>query len=441
MDAVKKAQNRVTMSKAWTLLCMGVLSACIWGYASPAYSQSVGVNPDDIDSLPDEDSVLGRPRPEYSAQGVPLGGFRLYPAITLGTFYDDNVFRAASDKEGDTFFEFAPQLSLRSQWTRHSLGMRASATRYQFSKFSSENKTDWTIVGNGRVDIATGMAFSAALQHLSTSERRDSPDQINAAEPTPYEQTGAHLVFSYNPYRLGLQLAADFDRTTFGNTKVLAEAGGGEQDNHDRDRDDYTIVGTALYEFSPGYAAFLRPTYEKRIYDLQTARAQGRNTEGYRIDTGVNLLLSRLIRGEVYAGYIREDLEGPSFEDLSGLDYGASLQWFPSEVITVHLDASRIPAATTLVGASLRDDRTVEIGVDYEFRRNVIVQADFQYIDAQFEGITRHDRNFSTQVGVRYLLNPYLSANARFTHNNRDSTEGGRTFSDNVVAISVNAHL
>jgi hypothetical protein len=411
------------------------------GLTSPVHSQIRGLNGGNIFSAADDDSVTGRARPEYDAQGIPVGGFRAYPNLSVGASFDDNVLRAESDPKSDYFFQFSPQLNLRSQWSRHYLGIGAQATRYQYSTLSSENRTEWDVAGAGRADILTGVDLSVNGRYDSTFEARTSRDQIGAAEPTPYQHSDVGVVFSYDPYRLGLQVSAGFQRYNFDDTKLLSSFGGGLLDNDDRDRDVYSIATTALYELSPGYGLFFRPEYEKREYDLQTGRAAGRDSQGYKIDGGLNLLLGGLIRGEAYAGYVNQNFQGIQFSDVSGIDYGAALRWFPSQLITVHLNAARTLNATTLVGASVSDERSVELGADYELRRNIILQASVSYIAARFEGITRHDEDSSAQLGISYLLNPYVSADAKFTHTNRTTTERGFAFADNVVSITLSGHL
>ena len=431
---------RAVMCKRWSLPYMlGFIFICVSGFASPAYPQNKDINT--IDSPADDDSVIGRSRPEYDAQGVPLGAFRVYPVLNASASYDDNVLRTNASPQSDSFVEIVSQLSLRSQWSRHYLGLSAAVMRYQYSKLSSEDRNEWQVVGDGRLDVVTGVGFSAAVQHTSTFELRTSRDQVGAAQPTPYQRSDVSLTFSYDPYRFGLQVVAEFERYHYDSTKLSPSFGGGLLNNDDRDRNVYSIHATAQYELSPGYAAFIRPTYEERIYDLQTGRASGRDSRGYKIDAGVNLLLSRLISGEAYGGYISQDLQGSSFADLSAIDYGAALSWYPSELVTVHLNASRTPNATTLAGASLSDERYLEVGIDHELLRNVIVQGALSYTDTQFEGNPRHDQDFTAQVGVRYFLNPYLTVNARITHTVRDSTDIERRYSDNAISISVSAYL
>jgi hypothetical protein len=51
-----------------------------------------------------DETVLGRPRPDYSPIGIEVGGgglFTLFPKVTVGAIYDDNVFREEHHGQGD----------------------------------------------------------------------------------------------------------------------------------------------------------------------------------------------------------------------------------------------------------------------------------------------------------------------------------------------------
>lgn len=426
----------------WRLLFVfGLILTFIAGNARPAHSQIPTQDLSDlsdIESPLENESVIGRSRPEYDPIGLPLGGFRAYPTVDLGAFYDSNVLRTDSDPQHDYVIQMTPGLNLRSQWVRHYLAARMSATRYRYSRVSSENRTEWNATAGGRLDILTAFNLAGAGSYESTFESRTSRDQDGAARPTPYSRTGARAALSYNPARLGLQLGGEYERYDYGHTELV---GGGERDNDDRNRDVYTMYTTALYEFSPGYGAFVRPSFEKRVYDLDTGRAAGRDLNAYRVDGGVSLLLTRLITGEAYLGYMHYDLEGINFQDLSGLDYGAQIRWYPSELITVHLNASRTPNATTITGASVGDDRYVSVGADYEVLRNVIVQGSLAYTDSRFSGTERRDEDFGAQLGLRYLMNRYLTANLRISRTTRVSTAADAGFVDNIFFVSLRGHL
>jgi len=428
------------MFSMWRLLSvLGLALTFLEGNVRPAHSQIPSDDLSDIETPLENESVLGRSRPEYDPIGLRLGGFLLFPTVDVGASYDSNVLRTDSDSQHDYIIQMTPRLNLRSNWIRHYLAARASATRYRYSRLSSENRTEWNASAGGRLDILTGFNLAGAASYESTFEDRTSRDQDGAARPTPYTQSGGRAALSYNPGRLGLQLGAEYEHYDYGHTELVPDFGGGERNNDDRNRDVYSMYATALYEFSPGYGAFVRPSFETRDYELNTGRAAGRDSNGFKLDGGVSLLLTRLITGEAYLGYIDYDFEG--FEDFSGINYGAALRWYPSELITVHLNASRTPNATTITGASVGDDNYVSVGADYELLRNVIVQGSIAYTDSRFSGTDRHDEDFATQLGLRYLMNRYITANLSVARTTRSSTSASAGFVDNILFVALRGHL
>jgi hypothetical protein len=420
------------------LSVFGLALLCLPANVRPAYSQLPAQDLSDIETPLERNSVLNRERPEYEPLGIRLGAFRVFPTANLNVVYDDNVLRTDSNALSDWAFSLTPAINVRSDWTRHYLAARASATRYRYARLSSENRTEWNATAGGRLDILTGFNLAGAASYDATYEDRTSRDQEGARRPTPYSETGARAAISYNPFRFGMQLGVGFQRYDYGHTELV---GGGERNNDDRDRDVYSMYTTAVYEFSPGYGVFIRPSFEKREYDLQTGRATGRDSTGYKIDSGVTLLLTQLVQGELFLGYINQDFEGANFADLSGLDFGGRIEWYPSELITVHFNASRTPNATTITGASVGDDRYVSVGADYELRRNVILRGGLAYTDSRFTGTSRRDQDVGAQIGVRYLMNRYLTADLTYLRTTRSSTSENSGFADNTLFLGLRGHL
>lgn len=408
---------------------------------SPAHSQYLEDIPQAVLQVLEDNSVTGRRRPEYEPAGLPLGSFRAYPELRTGVAFDDNVLRMKEDVRGDALFNALGRFAVRSEWTRHYLAASASVARAQYMQLTSENKTEWGVSGTGRLDILTGLNLTGTGSHIYTFESRTSRNQIGAARPTPIRRSNAAVTLAYNPYWLGLRLDGQFDRYDYSETNLLPSFGGGVRSNRDRTLNQYSVSGTALAEFSPGYAAFMRATYRERDYDSMSDRALGRDAQGYDLDAGVNLLLTSLVTGEAYVGYRRLQFAGPQFRDLSDVTYGASLRWYTTEVLNLYLRAARTPNPTIFPNASIADSQSVEMGVDYEFRRNVILQLSGMYTGTQFVGISRYDRDWRAQLGVSYLLNRYLSADLQVAHSMRSSNALAAGFDDNIVSVALTGHL
>jgi hypothetical protein len=383
--------------------------------------------------------VMDRNRPEYDAKGLPLGGFRLRPALDVGVNTDDNVFRTETGAESDIYYTISPSLDLKSQWSRHSFELTAGLTRYQYSRHGSENRTDWNVGAKGRLDVLRGAIIDGATSYRVLHEPRYSPDEPGgAARPTEYSLYQADASATYQPNRFGLSAGAHFDRYEYRPTPLV---GGGLFNNHDRDQDQYSAFVKASYEMAPGYAVFLRGSYDRHNFDQKLDRyGFDRDSRAYHADAGVNFFATHLLQGEFFAGFVNESFEAP-FKNINAFDYGAALHWYATPLMTFHLTASRAFDDTTLAGASVSDDRSFGAAMDYELLRDLIVQTHVAYIDSRFENIAREDKILEAAFNVKYLINRYLSANAGYVFSRRNSSVPGQDFIDNSVMATLHFQL
>jgi hypothetical protein len=387
-------------------------------------------------------AVLDRPRPEYDAKGIPLGGFRLFPTLDLSTAFDDNV-RRLENGESDWYFEEAPTLRLESQWGRHFLEFYGGANNYNYAKATSLNLTDWDVGSDGRLDVIQGASIGAGASTGEYHEPLFSPNTLgNQISPNRYHKTVADVTGNYAPDRVGLGLGGQFERFNYENVPLV---GGGILDNSDRAEDEYEGFARGTYKFSPGYTAVLKVDYNSRKFD-QFADSAGihRDSIGYQVTGGVNILLNHLLTGEVAVGYLEQHFDqnqATPLPNVTGLDFNAQLDWFASDLMTVHLNAGRYISDVVLVGASASDDKLVKLSTDYELLRNVIAQAYFQFDSSSLRGIGRTDNYPGAGIGARYLMNEYLSANVMYNFNARSSTALGANYTDNTISFTVTGHI
>jgi hypothetical protein len=97
-------------------------------------------------------TVRDRPRPDYDPIGVPLGGFVAFPSITVSSEYNDNIFATDDNTEDDIITRLRPNVDLRSNWSRHLLGLTLGADLGFYADNTDENFQDFNVVGNGRYE-------------------------------------------------------------------------------------------------------------------------------------------------------------------------------------------------------------------------------------------------------------------------------------------------
>ncbi len=399
-----------------SLLVMGCLAA-----ACPALAQ-------------EELGVMDRSRPDYDAKGLPLGALRLKPALDIGASVDNNVNRTSATPQSDIYFTATPSFSLKTQWSQNMLELVGSLTRYQYSSLTEENRTDWNVGLNARTDVWHDIAINSSTSYSLYHEPRYSPnDPGNAAAATAYALTHAEISIDKQPDDFGVSIGGAFNRFDYRATPLI---GGGTQNNNGRDEKSWSAFAKASYAFAPGFAVFLRGSYDARQYDITSPR----DWHGYHATAGTDLFLSHLIRGEVFVGYVNLQFKAP-LQSIATMDYGAALHWYATDLMTFHLTAERQFNETTIAGASISDDKVFGASVDYEVLRNLILQGHADYTDSRFVGTGRNDHIWEAGLKARYLLNRYMAAEAGYTWQRRQSNVVGQGFNDNTFSAGLHFQL
>jgi len=386
-------------------------------------------------ALPQGAGVLDRARPEYDAAGLLVGSFLLFPTFVAGVSDDDNIFRSPGATVSDVFWTFSPRLDLRSQWSQDILQIYSQADDYKYARHDDESRTNWIVGGASEVGIAPGTVVDAHASYFETHESRGSPDISTAAlSPTAFSLLHTDVSILNQPGPLGLSAGVSFDRHVYDPTTLI---GGGLVDNTDRNSNIVEPYGKVSYETETGSSIFARASYNTRDFDLQFDRnGFQHSSDGYRLDAGLQTQLSPLIKGTMFIGYLQQNFKAP-LHSVSGFDFGSQIDWYVTELMTVHLSTARILTDTTIAGASSEDQRTIQVSADYELLRNLILQANFGYENDTFDGTSRTDHLTSFGLGAKYLLDRRLSFYAHYDHGGRDSTAGGGNFSDNLVSAGI----
>lgn len=384
--------------------------------------------------------VAERQYDAYTAQGVRVGSFVLRPSLTVSETYDSNVFAANTGEVSDFVTDVNPNVVFESDWANHSLRLEADLEQSLHASEDSEDATDWTLGVSGRLDVLTNTEVRAGLLYGSLTEDRGEPEDVGAAaEPTDYEMFEGSLGITQRFNRLSFDVDAEYADLDFDDTPLI---GGGFDENDDRDRSVLEVAVQVGYQLVADTVVFLRGTYNDRDYELDVpAVALNRDSNGYEVVAGVSFELGSLATGEVFAGYQEQSFDDPSFSAVSGIAYGASVDWYVTPLTTLRLSADTAIEDTTSGGASAFESQTVGIGVDHEFLRNLVASLDVDYTEEDFSSSARKDEIYEVEVGIDYLIDRVFSIGIFAGYEERDSSVAGDSFSRETVGVRLRSAL
>jgi hypothetical protein len=184
----------------------------------------------------------------------------------------------------------------------------------------------------------------------------------------------------------------------------------------------------------------MRALYDGRNFDHDV-----RSSTGGRIDAGLAFAPNKAWNGEVYLGWLHQEFKSP-LPDFSTIDYGAAIDWYPSDVLTFHFTASRAASDIVLPGFTVSDDQTFRLSADYEVRHDLIVQGAIGYTNSHLEGpsFARTDQYPSAGVTVRYLIDRYASAEFGYLYSSRHSAPNPfavLNFRDQIFTAGLRLHI
>ena len=406
-------------------------------------------------------SVVDRVQAFNRAEGLRTGSFVVRPQLDLGAGWTSNVFALSdsglpglqfAEDESALFGFVRGSVAAVSDWRRHEVSFDAYVEATENERFASEGFVTAGASLGGLLEVGrfSEVFGSVSYDHLregrevnNTFVLADEPVQFDVARAEVGVQRGfgrtrASVRFDLADYDYddvqivpvalfeqaadgGLALGADgnpIQLTGADGAPLFLAQGTGDQDF--RDHTASRATAEAAYALSPDTALVVRGQLERREFDGRDEFGADRDSEGFRVAAGAEFDVTSLIRGEVTVGYFERDLEDPRFEDASGLGVDVGIEWFPTELTTVTLTASRDVEDSPFVGAGavVREQATVQ--VDHELRRNVHLYAYGGLGQDAFDDLDREFDTVRAGAGARYYVSDQLSVGASYDYLGQD---------------------
>lgn len=428
---------------------VGALAAAAHG--PPARAQAIQANvlpaefPDDY-VRGQSVGVALRPRPDYDPIGALIGGFQVFPSIDSVLAYTSNVLATPMGAVGAGYAGLDPAVSAQSTWSNAQVAMAAGAHLKQFFSHASENETGWFVTTDDQVNLTSYDVASIGGGFERTYLSRDAGTYpAGSAAPVGLLHGSAYLREAHEAGLVKLLAAANFDSLRY---QAVPSLSGGTIEQATNDRDVWRLSGRGEYALTPDTALFGQVSYSRTAYTHLAAGEADPSSNTFRALTGATFDTAFLIRGTLGLGVESRTFGAGAYRALTGVTAAAKLEYFPTQLVTVTGSFRRLIEDTQATGSSGYFNTGADIRVDYELLRNLLLDAQGDFEQDDFAGISRTDRIVSGGLGARYLVNRRLQLHGDLTWLHREASAvfsgpvvRGPVFDEIRLAVGIKAQL
>ena len=294
-----------------------------------------------------------------AGDGIPLGGWLLFPSVRTYTLYSDNLFQSSSAPISALGFGTSP--SLTAQWSNgiHATTLYGNIDRQIFPTDNEINTFDGQATATQRYSPLPDLTFTALGDYthktISSSLTNSIPSAIVTPPPTAtvlpdgntelpngtiVSPTG-QIVGSASPALMtnGTSLINPYDQFTgtvsankIFNHGILTLSSSAA-------RTSYTTPGSLDFttsSFSENGAVWLGPVfyaYSNGSFARTSYAPPNPNSSAYRVVGGIGTRQLGLFRGSIYFGHQGSEIEGSG--QAGGDVYGGMMSYYPTPAWTV----------------------------------------------------------------------------------------------------------
>ncbi len=384
---------------------------------------------------PEDLPVRTRIQPGYEPVGVRAGSWMLFPMITAGGLYDSNVFASNATRQSDIAVVAAPTLRAQTLWQRHYIDVEAGIRSLSFLDHPGLDQTDASFKSRARIDVAHDAAILTRVQAAYLHERPGSLNSpTGAVEPTPYGLFSGDVTYRKEFNRLttsfgGLVNAYDYGSTRAQDGSIIS------QDS--RDGQVYAGHGRVDYAFSPMFGVF--GAFEANRRELRGTPTESLSSRGYRALAGIDVELTHLITGELGIGYNSQQFDASTIGTIEGPAYRALLVWSPTRMMDVYFKAEQLVTQSSETRAFGIRAYALQLGIDYELRRNIVLSVAGTFENDKFFGTVRDDDVYASHSELKYLLNRHFAISLRHRYLSRNSSDPSSSYDKHEVGLNVTA--
>ena len=314
-------------------LLLAALVAGLYGRSACAQITSAG------DTVLFRSDVAGtRVEPQYQATPLVIGPMLATIALTARLATDSNIFRTAENARHDAYLEAIPSVGIAARFGAHTATLSARAATRRFARFSSENRNAVDVAYGGQIDLGPPSTASFRTTYGRESEQRGSAGlNLVAAGPAELQRIESSASVSTEFRRLGVSASVGIARRSY---DALRPANSPAISQAFRDIKALRVGSRVNFRAGPAATIFASGA-ANRTQSIERSQGQLRDATGYTLLAGLRSDTESLIVGEVGIGWRGQNYRNPAFRDFAGLTYDATVDWYPTRLVSVRVQAGQ----------------------------------------------------------------------------------------------------
>jgi hypothetical protein len=384
-----------------------------------------------------------KPKPDpapFDPIGIGADSLRLFPFVETGIGYDTNPNRLANGVKASPYWRSDAGVTMNSNWSEHSLTADLHGGYSDYFQNHDADRPNGVGKITGRIDVTRDTQVDLDTHFTLDTQQPGSPQlavpgSVLIVNRPLIETFGGSVGVTERLNRLSLSLRGTFDRYQYqnglnsdGSTYLLSE----------NNYNDYGITGRAAYELKPGLIPFVEITGDTRHHDqLLDTSGYDRNSNGLSGRAGSTFEFSRLLTGEIAAGYANRNYADARLGTLNGPTIDGSLIWTATPLTTLSFKAATNLVETTYPGATGALSHQVSFELAHALFRNFTLTGFGSYTNNLYEGAPITENLYSAGLRGEYKLTRSISIKASFTHERFMSTLSGIDYTANVFLLGL----
>ena len=367
---------------------------------------------------------------------VAAGPFEVTPTLGVEAKHRSNIYRRPTDETSATLYRLTPAIEFLAQERRNTYGLSYSGD-YGFYRDNPPGETndyrDHRLDAQAHIEPTARWAIDIDAGWADIHEDRGTGLSEGAIgqginEPVTYEQVTAGAMLTYGAKGASrIQGSARLLDKEYQNFRTSTQS---------RDYDQRQLGLNFFYPIAP--KTDLTIQYEGSDFDYPFAAGTlpSFNSTEDIITAGAEWEASAGLTSSARLGWFTKDFDDSGREDSNGLAWMVDVQLQPRERTQVYIRGEQTPTETTLVGNFI-DRRQVSLDVTQDVGGFTSLNLRGSVGKDTYEGSggDREDDLINAGVRVNYTYWRRVPVYLEYNYEDKDSSQGGLSYTDNSIAI------